>query len=178
MIIIPIAMVVTMFSDSIILLVYNKKFLASSLVFAVLIWSEVFIFFGTILDHLIIVINKQKFNLIFTMISAVTNVVLNLILIPHYGIMGAAIATVISYSGTCVLSAFLSTTRPYSLVGWRMIPKPLIASLVMGVYLFYTRNNLVISIIGGVTIFFLIMFLVKGIEQQDIAIIRQCWKQK
>ena len=41
--------------------------------------------------------NKQKWSPIFRMFGATMNVVLNIILIPLYGIEGAAIATAMSY---------------------------------------------------------------------------------
>jgi Na+-driven multidrug efflux pump len=45
----------------------------------------------------LIIENFEKFALYRTMIGALCNVVLNLMLIPNYGIEGAAVATVISY---------------------------------------------------------------------------------
>jgi len=42
--------------------------------------------------------NKQKWSPIFRMFGAIMNIILNIILIPVYGIEGAAIATAASYA--------------------------------------------------------------------------------
>ena len=47
--------------------------------------------------------HRQQVNIAAGMIALVTNVVLNLFLIPSMGIVGASMATAISYSGACVL---------------------------------------------------------------------------
>ena len=47
--------------------------------------------------------HRQQVNIAAGMIALVSNVVLNLFLIPSMGIVGASMATAISYSGACVL---------------------------------------------------------------------------
>jgi len=177
MFVVPLALGVSILSSPIIRLVYEQKFLASSGVLSLLIWSEVSIFFGAVLTHIMVVMGKQKLNLIFTASSALANVVLNVILIPPYGAKGAALATVFSYAGICILSLFLKITRPYSLLGWKALLRPLVASLVMGFYLYYTRSMLIVSVSGGVVIFFAVMLLLRGINRQDLRILSMIFKR-
>lgn len=55
---------------------------------------------------------KQKINIFAGFLALVLNVALNLYLIPHYGIVGAAVATTISYAVACLIliTLFLSET--------------------------------------------------------------------
>jgi O-antigen/teichoic acid export membrane protein len=46
---------------------------------------------------------KQRINIAAGLFALIANVVLNVLLIPSYGIVGAALATAISYTGACVL---------------------------------------------------------------------------
>jgi O-antigen/teichoic acid export membrane protein len=57
--------------------------------------------------------HRQQVNIAAGMVALVSNVVLNLFLIPTMGIVGASMATAISYSGACVLlmAAFLAQSR-------------------------------------------------------------------
>ena len=48
-------------------------------------------------DHIIVYSPKYKYNLIFIFILSISNILLNFSLIQEYGILGAAIATAISY---------------------------------------------------------------------------------
>lgn len=50
-----------------------------------------------------IVLNKQKINLVFMLIGILINVIINSMLIPLWGINGAAIATLISYTVNGIL---------------------------------------------------------------------------
>jgi Na+-driven multidrug efflux pump len=59
-----------------------------------------------------------RFALVTQLAGAAMNVALNILLIPTYGAVGAAIATVISYATASWLALFLSArTRP---MGWMM----------------------------------------------------------
>lgn len=178
MFIIPVAVGTTLLSKPIISLIYGERFLPSVAALSILIWSEVFVFFGIVHKQTLISTNKQRLDFIFTSTSAVINVVLNLILIPRHGIMGAAIATAFSYTWGLVLSLFLNVTRPYSLSGWGAMPKPIIASLVMGIYVYYMRSHLTLAITGGIIIFTLVMFLIRGISRQDIHLIKTIFQRQ
>lgn len=57
---------------------------------------------------------RLRFNFIFTPVAALLNVVCNLILIPPYGAMGAAIATLIAYATLTVL-AYMVNQKIYPL---------------------------------------------------------------
>jgi O-antigen/teichoic acid export membrane protein len=74
---------------------------------------SVILFFGTIpmlfykLIHPIYITNgKQNIVTLILSISVISNIFLNFILIPFYGIMGAAIATVVSYSVCGIIFVF------------------------------------------------------------------------
>lgn len=76
---------------------YVPAFSATLILFISLIFSTM----GTTSSHLLISDNLEKYRLYRSVFSLVINVVLNVILIPYIGIVGAAIATLISqlYSG-------------------------------------------------------------------------------
>jgi PST family polysaccharide transporter len=64
-------------------------------------------------------VSQNLLKLVFyrTLAGAIANVLLNLVLIPRYSAMGAAIATVISYGVAGVLAnAFDARTRPIFLL--------------------------------------------------------------
>ena len=55
---------------------------------------------------------KTKYMIIFTGLAALVNVLSNLYLMPHYGIMGAAYATLLSYA-VMALSIFIANQKIY-----------------------------------------------------------------
>jgi O-antigen/teichoic acid export membrane protein len=115
-----ICVVITIGAGLIINLLYGKQFAGAAPLLAVLIWSEGSTFFGTVVVSAMVATNLQKYLLVPTTAGALSNVALNLYLIPRYAALGAAWATLISYSLAwfVVLLAFRQT-RPLVLQGLR-----------------------------------------------------------
>ena len=138
----------------IVTLLYGKQFAAATPLLAVLIWSEVSTFFGTVMVAAMVARNLQRYLLLPTAVGALSNVALNLYLIPRYAALGAAWATLISYglAWFIVLLAFRQT-RSLVLQGLRwtvpalalalgtswgaaLLPAPAVAKLLAGVCLY------------------------------------------
>ena len=94
MIALPIAVMIALFSEDIIFLIYGSEFLPSSLALSVLIWSVIFLFMNALFANLIISMGKERMTAYTTGIMALVNIVLNFLLIPQYSYIGASIATV------------------------------------------------------------------------------------
>jgi len=93
-----IGIIVSFGSGQIISLLFGELFIAARIPLIVSVWSVVFVFQGVIRGHFLIVENEQRLGLWFRVIALLVNVGLNFLLIPWYGIVGAAIATLVSYS--------------------------------------------------------------------------------
>jgi O-antigen/teichoic acid export membrane protein len=109
---ISIALVITFLSDWIILTLYGVAYIDASEVLMINIWTGVFIFFGSAWSKWMLIENRMKMSSFFQVNAMIFNVVLNLILIPKYGIYGAAISTLIAASiGHTVLPLFIKSQR-------------------------------------------------------------------
>lgn len=93
-----IGIVVSFGSGQIISMLYGERFMDARIPLILYVWSVVFVFQGVIRGHFLIVENEQRKGLWFRLIAAAASVLLNLFVIPLYGIAGAAITTLISYS--------------------------------------------------------------------------------
>ncbi len=93
----PIALVMTFMAGNIVLLLYGTQFSKAGPVLAIHIWAGVFVFLGVASSQYLIAENYTRISFFRTFIGAIVNVIFNIILIPKYGINGAAVATVISY---------------------------------------------------------------------------------
>ena len=90
---IAIAIPITFFGDIIIDLIYGSQYSESGAVLMLHIWTGVFVFIGVIFSAYLTIENQTKKAFYRTLIGAILNVTLNYVLIPIYGIKGAAIAT-------------------------------------------------------------------------------------
>jgi len=103
-----IAVVVTIFADRIVLTLFGAEYAAAAAILQIHIWGGVFIFQRAVASKWMIAENLFMFSFVSHGLGAVLNVVLNLVLIPRYGAIGSAVATVISYAGASYLFTFCS----------------------------------------------------------------------
>jgi len=77
---------------------YGPAFAGAGPILAVHIWSSIFVFLGVARGLWLVNEGLNKFYLAATAAGAVANVLLNLAMIPRWGGLGAAWATIISYA--------------------------------------------------------------------------------
>jgi PST family polysaccharide transporter len=105
--------VLALLSTWIIHTLYSDAYIAAAPVLAVHVWASVFVFLGVAQAPWDFAENRLKLGLYRTLAGAISNIALNLILIPKYAAMGAAVATVVSYAISGVLAnACYAPTRP------------------------------------------------------------------
>lgn len=107
-----IASIETLFARFIIELLYGSAFIQAAIILQIYTWAGVAISANIVWQQFFTVENKTKIIMLTSLIGAVLNLVLNLILIPHYGIVGSAYATLISYSAVLI---------SYFLIGFKSI---------------------------------------------------------
>lgn len=100
------------FASNIILILYGKDFVTGVIVLNILIWVICFISLGLIRTTHVTIKDVPIISLIATAFGAILNIVLNLFLIPNFGIAGAAWATLISqFLASFLASIFFVETR-------------------------------------------------------------------
>ena len=108
-----IAACTTLLAPHVIALLFGARYTAAAEVLQIHIWSTWAVFVGCASDPWYINHDMRRFYLIKTSVAAILNVVLNLALIPRFGINGAAWATVVSYiSSSIFVGACFASTRP------------------------------------------------------------------
>lgn len=108
----PIAVVIAIYSDSIMYFLYGNDYVGTSKVLTYHIWATIFVFLGTAVNKILLAENLERHIMINSAIGALLNILLNVYLIPRVGILGAAIATLVSYSAqSFFLLLFWSKTR-------------------------------------------------------------------
>jgi O-antigen/teichoic acid export membrane protein len=93
---IGIALAITFTSNMLTDLLYGSKYPDIGSILSVHIWTGVFVFLGVAGGNYFLVNNLQKYFVYRTSIGLIINVVLNFVLIPLYGGIGAAIATLVA----------------------------------------------------------------------------------
>ncbi|XPV70024.1 MAG: flippase [Halarcobacter sp.] len=93
---IPITLFITFSADWLITILYGHVYREAGGVLVIHIWTSVFVFIGVVFAKYLTIENWTKKSFYRTLYGAIINIILNYILIPIYGIYGAAIATLIA----------------------------------------------------------------------------------
>lgn len=136
--------------------------------------------FGSFISGLCIYLNKgleltnnTRILSIFIGIAGISNIIMNLLLIPQYSYYGAAVATAIAYIVYLILSIVISRKFLSWHVNIKSLINILLASLLMAITIFsvkiYITDSLLdilILIITGVIVYFSVLFLLKEIRNE------------
>ena len=106
---------VTLLSPQILQLLYGSAYISGSTCLKIIVWYTIFSYLGGIRSIWLICEKKNMFVFWLSMMGAITNVLFNFILIPRYGIEGAAVATLLTQMlANLVFPSFFKDTRGFS----------------------------------------------------------------
>ena len=177
----PILLVMMFFSPQIIGIIFGNEYLLGAQALSILAFGYMFFSFSYTTTGVLSMAKKSNLIFITTLILAICNVILNYLLIPLYGINGAAIATSISVIiGSIfyfIFSYKIIKSFPFNKSYW----KPILASLI-SISLIYIITKLFIttwSIYTFSLMFFLflatyclLLFLFRSFELEDREMIK------
>jgi len=178
----PVGIGITLLADRIVLLIFGAEYIPSVIALQILTWAIVFIFARTAFERVLESANKQ---IIVTKVfggCALLNIILNLMLIPKYSYIGAAVATLITDFAVFALIFVWSLKIGYSIPNKQIIEvisKVISASLLMGVFVEYFRDqNLFILVFTTIIIYFGLILLIKCFDKDDIRLFKKLFSKK
>ncbi len=107
-----VAIFISIFHEEIIHLLYGDDYKGAETILFIHIWSGIFVSLGVASGKWLINENLQKISLYRTSAGAIINILLNFIMIPRYGVVGAALTTLVSQIvSTFLFDLIYKTTR-------------------------------------------------------------------
>jgi O-antigen/teichoic acid export membrane protein len=91
------------YSTEIIVSLFGEDYRESASVLSIHVWSSVFVFSGILGGRWLVAMDMQKVLLVSTLIGVFVNVVMNYLMIPVYGVQGAAWATLVAQFMSAIL---------------------------------------------------------------------------
>jgi len=165
----PISLGITLLADKVIFLLYGQQYINSVIILQILAWDVLLIFLCKCSSFLWVTTDRQNQMAMLVGSVALVNVILNLFLIPRYGYIGAAIATIAAESFLLAVYIIVSSRSIVKIPYHRIVAKPILACGVMGLFIYQFREfNLIILIGISILIYFGLLYLIKGISDDDI----------
>jgi O-antigen/teichoic acid export membrane protein len=122
---VAIALPVTLVAEPLMRFLYGAPYEGSGAALAIVIWSAVVTFLGLVTSYWLVAENLQRIYPVRILASLCTCVVLNLVLVPRWGIRGAAVATVLAqFVASTIVYAFNKKTRIMIVMQLRALALP------------------------------------------------------
>ena len=109
--VIPVAVIITLLSGQIVHLIFGKQFILAGDYLALYIWTGVPYLIFFVLNQMFYIESLLKVGLVISIFTVASNIVLNFILIPIYGGIGAVIATLITTISSTLLSLIILNSK-------------------------------------------------------------------
>lgn len=175
---IPIAIGTPLIAEKLILFTYGYGFLNSVIALQILIWAIPFLFLDYIFTIILITVNKQKLLMKITFICLIFNILTNIIFIPFFGFLAASIITVLTEIIYSFIAYYYISKLIYKIKDYNLILKPVIASSIMFLIIYFFNLNLILSIIIASIVYFISLFIIKGLDEEDINFLRRIFNGK
>jgi len=106
-----ISILITIFAPYIVPLIYGDAFISSVPLLQVYTWSLLGIVIGFMITNVLVTENQRKIQIVVGVVPMFLNIALNLLWIPSYGALGAAWATVLSFTCAPLIPFFFKDIR-------------------------------------------------------------------
>ena len=162
-------------ADKLLYYFYGADFAAGAVACCILFAVQIVSVFTTFLGTALTASDHARQSFYATATAAVINIILNCIFIPLFGINGAALATLISYSVNALLIAYFLKRYITVRIEKRPILNIIISAAVMGLFVFVYKlfvplDNVILTLIpvavGAVIYFFLLFKIDRGIRDE------------
>ena len=168
----PVSMILFLSSYNIMHFLYGPGYHVSGFILKILAIVIVFRFISYLNGVVLASVNRQKERVIFQGITACINIILNLILIPSFSFVGAAIATIISEFILLIFYMTLIFRYVTNMKSLLIILKPFIATIIISPILFIDISAF-ITIPSAIILYSAFILIFKVFDKEDIRLLKK-----
>ncbi|MBA7560545.1 hypothetical protein ES708_02171 [subsurface metagenome] len=170
----PIGIGCFVLADRFIALFYLNQYSASIIAFQILAFFIPLRWVSSVTGTLLTSMNRQSHRTVCVGLSALLNIALNAVMIPYLSYIGASIATVLSEIFLYFTFTHFINKHYKKLKLHKHFIKPVVASLMMGIFIFYFKDvNLFFLIILAGFVYSVTLILLKTFTEEDRNIFKQ-----
>lgn len=144
-------------------LLFGSEYLDGTPTFMVLLFTLPIVFTGSFVANAVLAYDSQRSFWLYLILGLVSNIVLDIILIPPFGIMGSAIATVAAQIfANVVIWRKLKSIQDFQTL--RHLPKMSISAIGMGAVVFVlglTGLPVLVNVAVGAGVYLLLLYILK-----------------
>ncbi len=174
----PISIGLYLLAGRIIFFFYGKTYSGSIIALQIISWYLFIKFLNFLLGTVLSAIDRQNQRMMGQGLTAGFNVVLNLLLIPKIGYVGAAWSTFATEIFLFILYYWYVSKNLHFYNFFKILAKPSIAVIAMLVFIRFTGFGLAATILFSALIYFAALFILRTLDEVDYSIFKSIFKLK
>jgi O-antigen/teichoic acid export membrane protein len=169
MIALPIALTTTFLSREIVQFLFAPEYAPTAQCLTILVWFLPVVFLTNFFGNTLGAIDEQTFVLKVTILSAVFNIVANLIVVPRYAQIGASIITVLTALLGFAFLVVKMAKRISAPISWIPLIRVLLAGAAALPLLLWKPNiHVVLLLLGSILIYLSALLVFRALSLKDI----------
>jgi O-antigen/teichoic acid export membrane protein len=170
----PVIALVMVVPDRVVSLLFKEEYAQSAPILQILIWALLLEFLNPFLSHVLFSKGLQRYSMYVAAIGLMLNLTLMFLLVPQLGPRGAALACVTTGAAATVCYLVCMTDLPTFLELSGEFLRIIFAAAVMGVGVYFARDQSWIMIgTVSITAYGLMLLVVQGLRPSDLQFIKQ-----
>jgi O-antigen/teichoic acid export membrane protein len=176
MLAIPAIFALTLLSDSFITALATEEFLNDNFMIVGFV-SIAALFYGlfNINATIFYVLKKVKTLTIILIGGAISNIILNILLVPKFGLVGAAFSTLLCFMSIYITSLYISRKHMKISIKPKILLKIILSALIMSLFIIPSNPHgwiqlIPLSLLLGL-LYFILLFLTKAFEKKELLFI-------
>lgn len=166
----PVAVGGSILSYQLITWLYTTEFLPSGLAFQILAWDFPFVVLAAFAGNMTTITNEERSAARIYSVNTFLNVVLNLILIPRFGLIGASLVTVLTDVVSALQFVLLFRRKlgePF--LSFRQFSGTVMAAFLMGAVIWPIRQMpLIFVVLAGAAVYLLLALWFRVLDKDDL----------
>lgn len=161
----------------------TSDFVSFSSMFVVFWVAISAIFYGvqTIYGQIIMLKKNTGFFIIAFGLGFVVNLILNIIFVPYFGTLAAAVTTFLAYLVVAIIIYFKSTQYMKFKVDFIFIVKSILASVLMALFVYFANPvgfvKILLTIIGAAVVYFIFMLIMGAFNKEETSVLTSVFKK-
>ncbi|MBC7248223.1 MAG: oligosaccharide flippase family protein [Actinobacteria bacterium] len=168
----PIGVGGTLLAKPLLILIYGNNYEGATIPFQILIWTVVVILFSLTFGFTLMSCDMERAYMLGVGCGALANIILNSLLIPPFGMTGAAVAT-LAAEVVVIIYMIVKSRRIARIHVEKYIFRPAISSTVMGLAIAWSGLHVLINILIGAVVYSIAFVLLKGITRDDVMLFKR-----
>lgn len=174
----PISVGLYLLAERTILFLYGRVYYGAIVALQIISWYLFIKFLNFLFGTLLSSINQQNKRMWGQGITAVFNILVNLMLIPKIGYVGAAWSTFITEIVLFFVYYWYVSKSLYFYNFSSILLKPIIAVIIMSLFIEFSNFGLIITVLASALVYFAILFFLRTLDQKDYYIMKRIFKNE